>query len=367
MLAQPLDEPVRAVLGAHEHEPAPAVGVLAQLAHERVELGVVGDGHEAVADVRLALGLGRELVAARVGRVRVGDLAGGAVERGAEEERLALARRALHDAVDRGPEAHVEHAVGLVEDQGRDLVELHGASLEQVLEPAGRRDQDVGALGELGLALDAGAAVDGRDRERAGVRDRAQLLDDLTGQLARRHEHECGGARVGGLDAVDERHAEGERLARAGGRLDEHVAPGEHVGDDERLHGEGLFDPSLGEGGDHGARGAEVGEGTARHRCGSLLANRVLRRPVCDTGDSTDPDRRSARDKNLASGGAACPPEASSAALSRCGQVTTKNFMNGSLVLQVALKPSLNDARYPSCNQSVEPSGSVSSAAPSIT
>jgi hypothetical protein len=39
-------------------------------------------------------------------------------------------------------------------------------------------------------------------------------------------------------DAVDQRDAEGERLAGAGGRLGEHVAAGEHVGDDELLDGE---------------------------------------------------------------------------------------------------------------------------------
>ena len=41
------------------------------------------------------------------------------------------------------------------------------------------------------------------------------------------------------VSALDERHAEGKRLARPGGRLDEHVLAGEGVGDDELLDGKG--------------------------------------------------------------------------------------------------------------------------------
>ena len=90
-----------------------------------------------------------------------------------------------------------------------------------------------------GLLLEADAAVDGGDLEGAGVGQRPQLLDDLAGELARRGEHERGRAAAVGVDAVDHRHAEGERLARARGGLGEHVATGEHVGDDELLDGEG--------------------------------------------------------------------------------------------------------------------------------
>ncbi len=56
-----------------------------------------------------------------------------------------------------------------------------------------------------------------------------------------------------GLDALSERHPEGERLARAGGRLDEHVAPGEDVGEHQSLDGKRLVDAAARErGGDRG-------------------------------------------------------------------------------------------------------------------
>ena len=55
---------------------------------------------------------------------------------------------------------------------------------DQVLEPAGGGDEDVGAARGLALRAEADAAVDGGDRQPAGVGDGAQLVDDLAGELA---------------------------------------------------------------------------------------------------------------------------------------------------------------------------------------
>src|SRR5207248_1646177 len=46
-----------------------------------------------------------------------------------------------------------------------------------------------------------------------------------------------------------------------GGRLGEHVAAGEHVGDDELLDGERRGDPAFRQGTAHGGGHAEIGEG----------------------------------------------------------------------------------------------------------
>src|SRR5918996_253295 len=51
----------------------------------------------------------------------------------------SCAGHAGHDAVDLRLEAHVEHPVGLVEDEDLDTVELHRPAVEQVLQAAGRR------------------------------------------------------------------------------------------------------------------------------------------------------------------------------------------------------------------------------------
>ena len=133
-------------------------------------------------------------------------------------------------------------------------------ALEQVLEPAGGGDEDVGALRVAGLLLEADAAVDGGHAEVAGARQRAQLVDDLAGELARGGEDERRRAPRVGRDAVDQRDAEGERLAGAGRRLGEHVAAGEHVGDDELLDGERGVHAAVAQGGGDRTGYAEIGE-----------------------------------------------------------------------------------------------------------
>ena len=134
---------------------------------------LVLDGEEAVLDGDLDRGRRRHvLVAGRVLGVRGGEPAGLALERRGEEERLAVQRGLLDDAVDRGLEAHVEHAVGLVEDQHLDVAQADVPALDEVLEAAGRRDDDVRLRGDARLLLDADAAVDGADAEGAGVGQR---------------------------------------------------------------------------------------------------------------------------------------------------------------------------------------------------
>ena len=108
---------------------------------------------------------------------------------------------------------------------------------DQVLEPAGARHDELDA-GVEGLALRAVAhpAVHRHDVVAALAHERAQLAGDLLGQLPGRGEHEGGGtATLRRTQPGDERQAEGERLARAGGRAAGDVAAGEGVGDDGGL------------------------------------------------------------------------------------------------------------------------------------
>ena len=133
-----------------------------------------------------------------------------------------------------------------------DLLERDDAAVDQVLEPARGRDEDVGAAGGLDLRGEADAAVDGGDPEVAGIGDRAQLLDDLGRQLPGGSEDQGRGVAGAGLEELDQRDAEGERLARAGRRLDEQVVAGERVADDHLLNGEGLGDVAASERAHHG-------------------------------------------------------------------------------------------------------------------
>jgi hypothetical protein len=248
----------------------------------------VRDRHEAMLDVGGALGLVGVLMPARIPRVLTGDAAGLSVQRGGEKECLALTRHLGDYPVDGRAEAHVEHPVGLVEGEHPDAVEPDGAARDQVLEPAGGGHDDVRLAGELDLALEADAAVYGGHGEGARRCDVPDRLDDLARKLARRREHQRRGAGVGGLDPVDQRHAERERLARPGRGLHEHVVTRQHVGDDRRLNGKRTLQAVPREGSCDHRRYAEVGEGLLVHSAPDGGRSNTA---ASYLGDSPDPDR----------------------------------------------------------------------------
>src|SRR5690606_21791680 len=66
-------------------------------------------------------------------------------EGGGEQQGLtfALGRCLTNDLADLGNEAHVEHAVGFVEDHHLDHVQVHVAALVEVQQPSRGGDQDV--------------------------------------------------------------------------------------------------------------------------------------------------------------------------------------------------------------------------------
>ena len=71
---------------------------------------------------------------------------------GREEQRLPARRQQLADALDVRDEAHVEHAVGFVDDQDLDAGEQDLAAPEVIEQAAGRGDQHVDAAVELAAA-----------------------------------------------------------------------------------------------------------------------------------------------------------------------------------------------------------------------
>ena len=70
--------------------------------------------------------------------------------------------------------------------------------------------------GALYLGGEADAAVDGGHPQRPGMGERADVVDDLLGELAGGREDQGRLAGAVGVEPVDDRHAEGERLAGAG-------------------------------------------------------------------------------------------------------------------------------------------------------
>ena len=186
------------------------------------------------------------------------------------------------DALEVGAEAHVHHPVGLVEDEDADAAEVDVAALHEVEQAARRRDQQVGAAGELGLALDADAAVDGGDGEAAGLGDVAGVVDDLAGELARRGEHERRG-----------RGSLGVRRSRIG-RTKASVLP-EPVGDSARTSwpssASGMTSVWTAKGAVMPRRASAPVAADDTPRSANVREDiSVLLLTSGDTGDSTDPD-----------------------------------------------------------------------------
>ena len=249
------------MLGAHKDNGALRALLLEKLG-QQVILGLDGHREHKLVDGVGGRRGGRDLHAGRVAH-KVGDLAHGLlVERRREQQRLALGRRLAHNTADGGQKAHVEHAIGLVEHQHLDLVQVAGALLDQVDQTARRGDQDIAAVLECrGLRLVAHATHDGHGDMAGDVGDLARDLVDLLGELARGGDDEHHGAtavalgllgaattvaaaalthglgRSDVLQIVHGRQQKGGRLAGAGLGGGKQVAALEHHGDRAGLHG----------------------------------------------------------------------------------------------------------------------------------
>ena len=142
--------------------------------------------------------------------------------------RLAGEGQQLADALDVGDEAHVEHAVGLVDHQHVDAGEQELAALEMVEQAARRGDDDIGAAVDLQrLRLEGDAADEQRDAEIVHLAQRLEGLAHLVGQFARGFEDQ--GARHAGAGAAlfeQRQHGQHEGGGLAGAGLGEahHVA-----------------------------------------------------------------------------------------------------------------------------------------------
>ena len=163
---------------------------------------------------------------------------------GREEQRLPVAREQADDALDVGDEAHVEHAVGLVDDEHLDVGQQQAAALEQVDQPARRGDQHVDAAHQRVLLVAQALAA---DEQRVVELQVFAVLDEVLGhlqrELARGLEDQAArhaGAGAGAGEDVDHRQREARRLAGAGLRAAQHVAAHQHDGDRLRLDRRGM-------------------------------------------------------------------------------------------------------------------------------
>ena len=153
--------------------------------------------------------------------------------RRAEEQRLALRGQLPQHPADVRQEAHVEHAVGLVEHEDLEPGEARVGEAQVIEQPARRGDDHVDAAAErVLLRAHAHAAVHRRARDRRVDRQLLEVRQDLGGQFARRRQHqrarraprlghhavEDGQQERGGLAAA--RHRAGQHVLAGGGRRD---------------------------------------------------------------------------------------------------------------------------------------------------
>ena len=215
----------------------------------------------------------------------VGELAHAVRQRGGEAHGLAVARQRLGDAEHLLGEAHVEHAVGLVEHQHLDAREVDAARVELVDQAARRSHEDLvrrreqAVLHRVGLAAGDAHGGGARDVLREVARGLGDLLRELAGGREHQHARPAAAARLGREHARERRQHERGGLAGAGGRAGDQVIAREQQRDRAALDGRGLLDAELRQRGEQRGGQAEFGKGRVRGSHSTFLrfgsANRV--------------------------------------------------------------------------------------------
>ena len=137
---------------------------------------------------------------------------------GGEQQRLARLRALARHRDDVVEEAHVQHAVGFVQHQRVERVELQAFARQVVHHAARRAHHDVRAvLQRRELAAQRHAAAQRHDLDVVlGTRQPADLGRHLVGQLARRAQHQRLHREAARVQVGQQRQRESRRLAAAG-------------------------------------------------------------------------------------------------------------------------------------------------------
>ena len=151
------------------------------------------------------------------------DFADAIWQRRGEQRHLFVLGHLAENALDVLDEAHAQHLVCFVDDDGFDLLELQRLAAQVVLNAARRADDGVHAAAKLlQLEIHARAAV---DRQHVKPFEIARVglhgFGNLNRELARRRQHEQLRLDALQVDATEQRQSEGRRLAGARLRLPE--------------------------------------------------------------------------------------------------------------------------------------------------
>ena len=179
-----------------------------------------------------------------IARVIFDEAADARLEGGAEENGLALLWHGSHEAVDVVAEAHVEHLIGFVKDEGLETVELDQAALHEVKNAPWGADDDLGAaLQGADLAVIRRTAIDWCGAH--AFLELGQLVNlsaDLHGQLTGGAEDESLHMALRTVHALHHRNAEGHGFAGAGLGLPDDIASGQGHGNGLGLNGGRLLE-----------------------------------------------------------------------------------------------------------------------------
>ena len=169
----------------------PRPGRLAQPMGEQLQLLPLVDEEHRLPDRLDRDRGGRDAHVDGIGQPLAGQRPNGRGQRGGKQQRLPPAGDLGDDPPQIVDKAHVEHPVGLVEDQHLDVREVHEALLHQVQQPPRGGDQNVHALVQCGhLRPLADAAVDYGLPHGGMAAVGLETLADLQGQFARGGEHQ---------------------------------------------------------------------------------------------------------------------------------------------------------------------------------
>jgi len=198
-----------------------------------------------------------------VGLVLIDQLADIACEGGREQDRVPLVRSAVEDASHSGHEAHVGHAIGLVDHHRRGPAQVNDPAFNEILETPRRCHEHIDpAPHPLDLRLYADTAVDRRDTTTNRLGRRAEFGGDLLGEFTSGSEDQCAReARLGPGHPRQHRNPERKSLAGAGrGAAHDVVAP-EQVGNCGGLDLKGGGNATPAQNRDNWFGYAEIGEG----------------------------------------------------------------------------------------------------------
>src|SRR5271154_5124915 len=176
-------------LGAREDQAAALV--LGEQPAQNIEFAIGGDFEGLHANVFGGLQHRAELDANRMTHVIVNQVRNGGFERGGEAKRLPVFWHERYDPANRGKKSHVEHAIGLVENEDAHGAEIHELAIEKILETSRSSDDEASSLAKCGQLSAFGQAAD--DQSGGGKllpAQRVVLLDDLHGEFARGNESE---------------------------------------------------------------------------------------------------------------------------------------------------------------------------------